>query len=1071
MPSITNFKQLMNHNKFIAAILLGICCCTLNAQNLQGNFKKFTEKEGLSSNHVECFLKDKKGFLWVGTAFGLNRFDGIHFEKFLHSNEQPNTISNNVVHALVEDKEGNIWIGTEGGGLNKFNPSTKRFTVYKTDPNKPNSVTDNVVLSLKVDSRNKLWIGYKNNGWSILDIATNQFKHETSGRKYINRWGENSCDAILGFAQASNAGMWVLSGNGLFYKENEAAPPTIYIDNTGKFNFESENVFRQGVLVNDSLLLMATWGCGIKCFNTKSKKFDSYLFDKQYKEGAFTNVVLGIHTKSMEELWVASADRGVGIFNIQTKTFQFFAHDPENINSPFANECRAVFSDNEGLLWAAFDKGVTLWNPSNQNFQLTIPEGFTGPKNNSKSVLALYHDVPNHLIYYSRFWGKGLYIKDVQTNVQSLVPFPKAFCESNGLIWMDSISQLMNGNLLLQTSTGWYSFNKQTKAFTKAFPSANGNKINVVGTLSKRDAKGNAWCIDNTGNYYKINPATLQVLDTGGTISNRKLPAGPGIFIVAPFNDSMLWMHDRNLSLFLLHTKQNRIDTNYMSAGLTRIYDAKAMAIDKRGHIWVTCFSSGIYELWQLKNGKFTYKHYSETEGLPAMFLSSIIIDSKEQVWVAADKGIIGFNAREPVFKSYANEDGYSEKWYENLFLYLDESETLFAGHTQGFAQWPTNKMLTNKFPPPIAISSFKIFDKPWNDTLDINQQKEISLNYDQNFISVEFSALNFINPQQNKYAYKLDGVDKDWVYCGSRQFVSYANLKDGSYTLHIKASNNDGVWNEKGFSLQINIAAPFWQTWWFYLLLILLVTAIVVGIYRYRIATIRREEKIKTQYNKKVAEIEMKALRAQMNPHFIFNCLTSINRYIVKSDHITASGYLTRFAKLIRLILDSSASETTSLESEIQLLQLYIEMEMLRFDNRFNVQLQVDKTIDQSTKFIPSMLIQPYIENAIWHGLLHKEGKGNLKLIFTEESNNVLKVIIEDDGIGRQTAAELKSKQVLKEKSYGMKITGDRINMFNELHGIKASSHIEDLKDGNGHPLGTRVILMLPFETEIANP
>lgn len=1063
----------MMHRYLITAFWGTIFCFALNAQDLQGNFKRFTEKEGLSSNQIECILKDRKGFIWIGTAFGLNRFDGQHFEKFLHNNDQPNSISNNVVHALAEDKDGNIWIGTESGGLNKFNPVTKRFTVYKAEENNPNTIAGNIILSLKVTANNKLWIGYKKKGWSILDIATNRFRHESSGRVFINRWGDNSSDAILSFEEDGHGGMWIFSANGLFHRKNEKERPTIFIDSTGKFNFECENIFRQGYFVNDSIVLMATWGCGIKSLNIKSRQFSSYLFDKQYLEGAFTNIVLTMASKNKEQLWVASADKGLGIFDIPTKTFQFFPNDPENANAPFPIEGRVVFTDNEGLLWAGFDKGLFLWNPSNQNFKSTMPEGLTGPKNNSRSVLALYHDIPNQLIYYSRYWGKGLYIKDERTGQQSVIPIPKAFTEPNGLIWIESIGLLNNGDLLLQTHGAWYGFNRETRTYTRVYPTANGNKVNVVGYLSPKDPKGNAWCMDNTGNYYRINPGTLEVLDILGTANNRKLNAGRGAFIVAPFNDSTLWMHDRDNAFYLLHTKQNRIDTSYMANGQHRIVDAKSLVVDKRGHIWVTTFSSGLYEMWQLENNKFTYKHYTEAEGLPAMFLSSIVIDSKQQVWMAADKGIIGFNAMKPIFKGYANEDGYAEKWYENMFLYLDNDENMFAGHSQGFTQWPSSKMVTNKFAPPVVVTSFKVFDKAWNDTLDINQQREINLGYKQNFISVEFTALNFINPQQNQYAYKLDGVDKDWVYCGTRQFTSYANLKPGHYTLHIKAANNDGIWNEKGFVLQINIAAPYWQTWWFYLLLALAVTAIVVGIYRYRINTIRREEWIKTEYNKKVAEIEMKALRAQMNPHFIFNCLNSINRYIVKSDHITASGYLTRFAKLIRLILDSSASETTSLETEIQLLQLYVEMEMLRFDNRFNVHLEVDPKIDRSTRFIPSMLVQPYIENAIWHGLLHKEGKGNLTLIFKEEPDNVLKVVVQDDGIGREKAAELKSKQVLKEKSksYGMKITGDRIKMFNELHGIKASSHIEDLKDSNGSPLGTRVTLLLPFETETANP
>jgi len=209
--------------------------------------------------------------------------------------------------------------------------------------------------------------------------------------------------------------------------------------------------------------------------------------------------------------------------------------------------------------------------------------------------------------------------------------------------------------------------------------------------------------------------------------------------------------------------------------------------------------------------------------------------------------------------------------------------------------------------------------------------------------------------------------------------------------------------------------------------------------------------------------------LRAQMNPHFIFNCLNSINRYIIKSDHITASGYLTRFAKLIRLILDNSIADTTSLDNEIQLVHLYLEMEQLRFDNRFTYSIETDPGLQYETTRIPSMLIQPYIENAIWHGLLHKQGTGHVAVRFKLHEKNILNIEIEDDGIGRQKSAELKSKNALKNKSYGMRITGDRINIVNRLYNINASTMVEDLVQADGSPVGTKISLFIPFEiTEI---
>ena len=208
-----------------------------------------------------------------------------------------------------------------------------------------------------------------------------------------------------------------------------------------------------------------------------------------------------------------------------------------------------------------------------------------------------------------------------------------------------------------------------------------------------------------------------------------------------------------------------------------------------------------------------------------------------------------------------------------------------------------------------------------------------------------------------------------------------------------------------------------------------------------------------------------MKALRAQMNPHFIFNSLNSIQKYILKNEHYEASQYLTKFSRLIRLILDHSNQNAISISSELDLLKLYVEMESLRFDNKFDYQIETDPDISTETSEIPSMLIQPYVENAIWHGLLHKEDRGKLTIQFTKKDNHNIIVTIEDNGVGRERSAELKSKQVLKKKSYGIQITENRISIINRVQNINASARITDLKNTDGQACGTRVELYIPIK------
>jgi LytS/YehU family sensor histidine kinase len=228
-------------------------------------------------------------------------------------------------------------------------------------------------------------------------------------------------------------------------------------------------------------------------------------------------------------------------------------------------------------------------------------------------------------------------------------------------------------------------------------------------------------------------------------------------------------------------------------------------------------------------------------------------------------------------------------------------------------------------------------------------------------------------------------------------------------------------------------------------------------------------EQKIQTQLKlmdaqRKMTDIEMQALRAQMNPHFIFNCLNSINRYIVKSDQVTASLYLTKFAKLIRLILDNSNNKNVILTNELEALKLYIEMEALRFDKKFEYRIIVDHGVNTDNIEVPPMIIQPYVENAIWHGLLHKESPGCLCISVSLPEENLLQCVIEDDGIGRDKAKELKSKSAITRKSLGMKLTENRLTLLNKYAELNASVDIIDLKTNEDKPIGTKVILKIPI-------
>lgn len=315
-------------------------------------------------------------------------------------------------------------------------------------------------------------------------------------------------------------------------------------------------------------------------------------------------------------------------------------------------------------------------------------------------------------------------------------------------------------------------------------------------------------------------------------------------------------------------------------------------------------------------------------------------------------------------------------------------------------------------------------------------------------------------------FAYRLKGHETKW-HTSYTPNIQYYNLHHGKYTLEVKIEKSPFASSAGLLQLPLSIAPRWWQTIGFKILVLLLIGFGVFFIYKWRVKILKDKAVIKNAYEKKLAEVEMKALRAQMNPHFIFNCLNSINRYIVKSDHITASGYLTKFSKLIRHILDNSASGIITLQTERETLELYVQMEAMRFDNKFDYTIIVDPELDVIATLIPSMLVQPYIENAIWHGLLHKtSGDCLLTISFRQSNDSKLLVIVEDNGVGRVRAGALKSKEAGAFLSRGLQITKDRLELIKNLYAISATADITDLYLSDGTAAGTKVVITLPLLT-----
>jgi hypothetical protein len=333
-----------------------------------------------------------------------------------------------------------------------------------------------------------------------------------------------------------------------------------------------------------------------------------------------------------------------------------------------------------------------------------------------------------------------------------------------------------------------------------------------------------------------------------------------------------------------------------------------------------------------------------------------------------------------------------------------------------------------------------------------------VRYNYQNNTLSFSFTAIGDF--YASKFKYKLQSIDNQWME-SENGYAHYSNLKPGTFSLYIRAANQNEVWTAAQKAISIKILPPFWKTWWFYLFCVLLVSTSIYGLYLYRIKQIEKQ----LLFKQKVIESEMKALRAQMNPHFIFNSLNSINAFILANKSTLAAQYLTKFAQLIRQILDYSAKDIISLEQGIDFLENYLQIESLRLNNKLSYVIDISPEIDTFETEIPSLALQPFVENAIWHGISKRPEGGKVSILIQRRAKD-LSVEVIDNGVGRVAASRTSGQS---HQSKGLQITSERLALYAEKYQKRVELQTHDLYEAD-KPIGTKVVLLIsPKNTQVS--
>lgn len=1006
--------------KIYKIFLFYLLSLSLSAQEIgSGIVEHFDNTNGLTQNTVVAIMEDTRGFLWFGSHDGLLRYDGYQFKVFRPDPDKPkNSLSHARIYNLYQTQN-KLWI-TTGSGMSEMNLDDESFHNYMTGLR---------VRTIYPDGKDTFWLA-TNQGIYSFNIQTKAHKKLISG---------NVFDLVLNDKL-----------NKIFYSTTEGFFE--YDLASGKQTKRTYKNFNEnisfGLLKSGNITWVNVDNLGIIGLDENWNETKIVDFKKVFPDLKEFSVN-GLNDDKQGNIWVSTLT-GLFKYNPVDNTLLLLPSDDNKPNQVHGSPLYTSFQDRTGVVWSGSNNsGISKINLNNIKFKTINMD--TGLSN--KFILTFF-EAENYLLIGTD--GGGLNVWNRNTNTFEHILSTNI--QQNRIF---SIIEIKPGIYWLATSDNIVEFNLEKK---RIYPLASEHAAltkRLANQFTKKmihTADGNIWLGTQNG-VVKYDPVTHQIETFNPTENEVEL-----VNTLYEDRKGNVWIGGRvNLLKYDYQTKKvNIIQTQCINRNIV-LDDIGSIFQDDDKHLWITSYTQGLAHL-DITTHKFI--SYNVSDGLPNN-IAYFALPQGEDIWISTNFGLSKFSKKRKTFTNYDVSDGLQNNEFNGGAAIKLSTDELAFGGVNGFNIFHPDKIPTNTNKPQVAITEVKVMNQPFA----YDHTKPIEISYLNNFISFDFAALDFISPKKNQYAYQLSGIDDDWVQSSNRHFVSYSQLPIGDYVFRVKAANSDGVWNDKPLEVKVRVTAPFWKHNWFAYALVGLAIGGIVLFFSFRLSQVKRKETEKTQLNRKIAELEMRALRAQMNPHFLFNCLNSINSFILYNENQEASRYLSKFAKLIRQILDNTDKPYVPIEKNVSFLKLYVELEQLRFgERRFDFVTKVDENINIHEILFPTMIVQPHIENAIWHGLMQKtDGVGKIIVYYSlNEEENTVSCSIEDNGVGRGKSRELNQLSANRRDSKGTKNVLETIETLNKQYNTNlAKVIIEDLYNEEKKPAGTKVTITIPILEE----